>query len=147
MKAVLQRASRAEVRVAGERVAEIGAGLVVLLCVLGDDDEACARRMAERIAGWRCFGDEEGRMNRSLLDVGGEALVVSQITLAASGGKGRRPSFDAAAPPARARALYAVFVEALGALGVPVREGVFRAQMEVELVNDGPVTFHLEEPA
>jgi len=146
MKAVLQRVSRGEVRVAGEVVGRIGGGLVVLLGVLRGDDEARARRFAERVARWRCFPDEEGRMNRSLLETGGAALVVSQVTLVADGRKGRRPSLDAAAPPEVARALYGAFVAALEALGVPCATGVFRAAMEVELVNDGPVTFVLEEP-
>lgn len=145
MKAVLQRVRRAEVRVDGACVGRIGAGLVVLLGVMKGDDEGVALRFAERLARWRCFADEQGRMNRSLLESGGEALVVSQVTLAADGRKGRRPSLDAAAPPESARALYEAFVRALEALGVPCRTGVFQAAMEVELVNDGPVTFALEE--
>jgi D-tyrosyl-tRNA(Tyr) deacylase len=145
VKAVLQRVARAAVRVGGETVAEIGPGLLVRLGVMRGDDEACARRFAERVATWRCFADETGRMNRSLLESGGAALVVSQVTLAADGAKGRRPSLDAAAPPEEARRLYEHFARALDALGVPCRTGVFRAQMEVELVNDGPVTFSLEE--
>ncbi|MEQ1895439.1 MAG: D-aminoacyl-tRNA deacylase [Planctomycetota bacterium] len=147
MKAVLQRVTRAEVRVDGARVGAIEQGLVVLLCVLKGDDEAGARRLAERIALFRCFPDEQGRMNRSLAETHRAALVVSQITLAADGRKGRRPSFDAAAEPERARALCATFVTALASLGVRCAEGVFRAHMEVELVNDGPVTFLIEEPA
>jgi len=133
------------VRVDGGTVARTGPGLLILLAVLRGDDEATARRFAGRLARWRCFPDAEGRMNRALLDLGLEALVVSQFTLAADGGKGRRPSFDAAAPPEPARALYGVFVEELRALGVRVATGVFQAHMEVELVNDGPVTFALEE--
>ncbi|HEX6883818.1 MAG TPA: D-aminoacyl-tRNA deacylase [Planctomycetota bacterium] len=145
MKAVLQRVTRAEVRVAGEVVGRIERGLVVLLGVMRGDDEAVAVRFAGRVAHWRCFADEAGRMNRALLEVGGAALVVSQVTLAADGRKGRRPSLDAAAEPERARALYARFVDALEALGVPCATGVFQAEMAVELVNDGPVTFALEE--
>lgn len=129
----------------GVVVGRIEHGLMILLGVLLGDDEACARRFAERLARWRCFADEEGRMNRSLLDTGGGALVVSQITLAADGRKGRRPSLDAAASPDLARALYGVFVQSLEGLGVPCATGVFQAAMEVELVNDGPVTFALEE--
>jgi len=145
VKAVVQRVTRAEVRVAGHPVGAIEGGLVVLLGVMKLDDEAVAERLAERIATFRCFPDEAGRMNRSLLECGGSALVVSQITLAADGRKGRRPSFDRAADPEPAQALYRAFVAALGARGVATAEGVFRAQMEVELVNDGPVTFVLEE--
>ena len=147
MKAVVQRVARAEVRVEGEVVARIERGLLVLLGVLRGDDEARAVRFAERIALWRCFPDEAGRMNRSLVDVGGAALVVSQVTLAADGKKGRRPSLDEAAEPAVARALYERFAAALAERGVPCRTGVFGALMEVELVNDGPVTFSLEERA
>ncbi|NOT31752.1 MAG: D-tyrosyl-tRNA(Tyr) deacylase [Planctomycetes bacterium] len=145
MKAVVQRVTRAEVRVAGESVGRIEHGLLVLLGVMRGDDQACARRFADRIARWRCFGDEHGRMNRDLREIAGGALVVSQVTLAADGKKGRRPSHDAAAEPETARALYEGFVRALEELGVPCRQGVFGAAMEVELVNDGPVTFSLEE--
>jgi D-tyrosyl-tRNA(Tyr) deacylase len=146
MRAVLQRVSRAEVRVAARCVAAIERGLAILLGVMRGDDAACAERLAERIAHWRCFADDHGRMNRSLLEVGGAALVVSQITLAADGSKGRRPSLDRAAGGSEARALYERFVARLQALGVPCATGVFQAAMEVELVNDGPVTFVLEEP-
>jgi D-tyrosyl-tRNA(Tyr) deacylase len=147
VKAVLQRVSRAEVRVGGERVASIGPGLLVLLCVLKGDDEDRARGLARRVAEWRCFPDERDRMNRSLLEQGGEALVVSQITLAADGLKGRRPALDSAELPGRARELCQVFRAFLEELGVPCQSGVFGARMAVELVNDGPVTFFLEEPA
>jgi D-tyrosyl-tRNA(Tyr) deacylase len=145
MRAVLQRVTRAEVRVGDACVGRIERGLLVLLGVLRGDDAAVAERLAERIAHWRCFADEEGRMNRSLLEVGGAALVVSQVTLAADGRKGRRPSLDRAAPPELARSLYERFVAALEARGVPCRTGVFQAAMAVELVNDGPVTFALDE--
>src|SRR5262245_6876355 len=106
VRAVVQRVSRAEVRVEGRTVARIQPGLVVLLGVLRGDDEDTARRLAHKLAHWRCFADEDGRMNRSLLESGGSALVVSQVTLAADGKKGRRPSLDLAAPPELARALY-----------------------------------------
>jgi len=145
MRAVVQRVARAEVRVDGRVVGAIGRGLLILLAVLRDDDEACARRFAARLARWRCFADGDGRMNLDLVAAGGAALVVSQVTLAADGRKGRRPSLDAAAEPARARALCEAFVRALGEAGVPCETGVFGAAMEVELVNDGPVTFSLEE--
>ncbi len=145
MRAVLQRVLRAEVRVEGRVVARIERGLVILLGVLREDDEDCARQFAARLARWRCFRDAEGRMNRDLLESGGAALVVSQVTLAADGRKGRRPSLDTAAEPARAQELYRLFVRALEELGVACQTGVFGAAMEVELVNDGPVTFHLEQ--
>ena len=118
--------------------------MLVLLGVMREDDEAAVERMAERLASFRFFADEDGRMNRSVLDVGGQALVVSQVTLAADGRRGRRPSLDRAAPPARAQELYEAFVRALEARGVPCARGVFGAQMEVRLWNDGPVTFALE---
>lgn len=143
----MQRVARAEVRVAGEVVASIERGLLVLLGVLRGDDEACAVRFGQRIAHWRCFPDQEGRMNRSLLEIGGAVLVVSQVTLAADGKKGRRPSLDQAAQPLVARALYESFAHALAAMGLQCCSGVFGAEMEVELVNDGPVTFVLEERA
>jgi len=145
VKAALQRVTRAEVRVDGRSVARIGQGMVVLLGVMRGDDSACARRFAERVLQWRFFADERGRMNRSLLEAEGEALVVSQITLAADGSKGRRPSLDEAAAPELAEALYREFTRALEAAGVRCGTGVFGAKMEVELVNDGPVTFALEE--
>lgn len=147
MRAVIQRVSRAEVRVEGRSVARIGRGLVILLGVLRGDDERRAARLAERVALFRVFPDQSERMNLSLLDVEGEALVVSQITLAADGRKGRRPSLDAAASPPVAEVLYRRFARALEDLGVRPASGVFGAKMEIELVNEGPVTFVLEEPA
>ena len=145
MKAVLQRVTRAEVRVAGESVGSIGAGVLVFLGVMRGDDDQVARRLAERCARFRFFVDENDRMNLSLVDTGGLALVVSQFTLAADGRKGRRPSFDRAAPPDEGERLYLAFIDALAALDVSCRTGTFGARMEVELVNDGPVTFLLEE--
>ena len=147
MKAVLQRVTRGEVRVEGARVGAIERGLVVLLGVLKGDDEVRARRRAARVALLRCVPDEQGRMNRSLAETHRAALVVSQITLAADGTKGRRPSFDRAAEPELARLLYRAFVAALASQGIACAEGIFQAHMEVELVNDGPVTFLLEEAA
>jgi D-tyrosyl-tRNA(Tyr) deacylase len=145
MRAVLQRVTRGEVRVAGERVGAIERGLVVLLGVMKGDDGPTAQRLARRVAELRCFPDERGRMDRSLAETHRAALVVSQITLAADGRKGRRPSFDLAAEPERAQELYRAFVTALTGQGIRCAEGIFRAAMEVELVNDGPVTFVLEE--
>lgn len=144
MKAVVQRVSLARVRVREDVVGEIGPGLCVLLGIARGDDDAGAVRLAAKIARLRVFDDDEGRFDRSLLDVGGEALVVSQFTLLAGTAKGTRPDFSQAAPPGVAEPLYEVFCEALRALGVPVRTGVFGERMAVELVNDGPVTIVLE---
>ncbi len=144
MKAVLQRVSRAEVRVAGESVGRIGAGLLILLGVLRGDTERELERLVEKVARQRCFADERGRMNRSALEVGAAVLVVSQVTLAADGRKGLRPSLDRAAPPAEAERLYLAFAARLGALGLVVQTGRFGTAMEVELVNDGPLTLILE---
>ena len=146
MRAVLQRVTRASVRVKGAVCGEIGAGLVVLVGVAHEDDEADAVALAGKVARLRIFENEEGRFDRSVLDVGGAALVVSQFTLLAETGKGNRPSFSAAAAPGRAEPLYERFCAALRELGVPVRQGVFGARMEVELVNDGPVTIVLGSP-
>jgi D-aminoacyl-tRNA deacylase len=140
MRAVCQRVSKACVRVDGEVVGEIGPGLCILLGVGRGDDEGAAERLAGKIARLRIF---EG-MDRSLLDTGGGALVVSQFTLLADTREGNRPSFSEAAPPAEADPLYERFCEALRALGVPVATGVFGASMQVELVNDGPVTILLD---
>jgi D-aminoacyl-tRNA deacylase len=144
MKAVVQRVSQARVRVREELVGEIGAGLCILLGVARADDDAGAVRLAAKIARLRVFDDDEGRFDRSLLDVGGQALVVSQFTLLAETAKGTRPDFSEAAPPEVAEPLYDVFCEALRALGVGVQTGVFGARMAVELVNDGPVTIVLK---
>ena len=143
MKAVLQRVREARVRVAGDVVAEIGPGLCVLLGVARGDGRDGAERLATKIARLRIFENEDGKFDRSLLDTGGAALVVSQFTLLADAGKGNRPSFTEAAPPEEAEELYAAFADALRALGLTVATGVFRARMEVELVNDGPVTIVL----
>jgi D-aminoacyl-tRNA deacylase len=144
MRALLQRASRAEVRVAGEAIATIGAGLVVFLGVGPEDDEATANALATKVAELRIFRDAEGRTNRSLADVGGEAVVVSQFTLFADTKRGRRPGFTGAARPDRAEQLYERFAAALVALGPRVTTGRFGAEMEVELVNDGPFTIWLD---
>lgn len=144
MRALLQRVVRAEVRVDGAAVGRIGSGLLVLLGVGTKDAEADADALAAKVSKLRIFADDEGRMNRSLLDVDGEALVVSQFTLFADARKGNRPSYVRAAPPERADELYRRFCEALTGTGVPVATGAFRASMEVELVNDGPVTIWLD---
>lgn len=147
MRAVVQRVSRAEVRVDGEVTGRIGRGLVVLLGVGRDDGEAEARWLLEKIAGLRIFADREGKMNLGLEDVGGGLLVVSQFTLYGDTRKGRRPSFIDAAPPERAVELYDRFVAMARERGLVVGTGVFQAMMDVELVNDGPVTLIVETPA
>ncbi|HDQ99877.1 MAG TPA: D-tyrosyl-tRNA(Tyr) deacylase, partial [candidate division WOR-3 bacterium] len=134
MKALLQRVTEARVRVDDETVGEIGPGLLVLLGVGPADNETTCRRLADRVARLRVFDDAEGRMNRSLADTGGEALVVSQFTLYADTSRGLRPSFTGAAEPARARELYERFASELGLLGVPTRLGRFGARMAVRLV-------------
>lgn len=140
MRAVVQRVSQARVRVEGKVTGEIGAGLLVLLGVAKSDDAAAAEQLAEKIAGLRLFNDEQSKMNRSLAEVGGAVLAISQFTLYGDCRKGRRPSFDRAAPAEQARALYEEFIAALRRQGARVETGVFQAMMDVELVNDGPVT-------
>ncbi len=145
MIALIQRVSEASVDVDGETVAAIGAGLLVLLGVHQDDTETKADWVAGKVSRLRVFRDEEGRMNRSLLDTDGEALVVSQFTLYGDARKGNRPSYVAAAPPEKAEALYNYFTEQLSSLlNKPVPTGVFGAMMDVRLVNDGPVTLWIE---
>ncbi len=144
MRAVLQRVRRAAVRVEGATVGEIGPGLLILLGVGRDDTPETARALAEKAANLRLFDDAEGRMNRSLLETGGASLCVSQFTLYGDCRKGRRPSFDQAAAPEEARLLYETFVESMRALDVHVETGQFQARMDVELVNDGPVTLLLD---
>ena len=144
MRAVVQRVSRAEVRVEGRLVGGIGRGLLVLLGVAREDTPETGKVLAEKIANLRIFDDDQGRMNRSLLEAGGAVLCVSQFTLYGDCRKGRRPSYDRAAAPEAARSLYESFVESLRALNVKVETGEFRAMMDVELVNDGPVTLLLD---
>ena len=147
MRLLLQRVTRAEVRVEGRPVGRIGEGLVVLVGVGAEDTAAVSETMARRVAELRLFRDEAGRTNRSLLEVGGSILAVSQFTLLADTRKGRRPSFLAAAPPEKGERLYEAFAQAVERLGVPTERGVFGAQMEVELVNDGPMTIWLDSAA
>lgn len=144
MRAVCQRVSGARVLVDGDVVGEIGEGLCVLLGIARGDDSACAERLAGKIARLRIFPDDEGRFDRSVLDANGRVLAVSQFTLIADTAKGNRPSFGDAAPPEDAEPLYERFCEALAAEGVQVARGVFGASMQVELVNDGPVTIVLD---
>jgi len=144
MRAVVQRVSRAEVTVEGESVGKIGAGLLVLLGVGAEDSEQDAGYLAEKIAGLRIFEDEEGKMNLAVGQTGGAVLAVSQFTLYGDVRRGKRPSFDAAAPPVRARELYANFVQRVRDLGLRCETGRFQAMMKVELVNEGPVTILLD---
>jgi D-tyrosyl-tRNA(Tyr) deacylase len=144
MRACIQRVSRARVTVAGAVSGEIGLGMLVLLGVAQDDTDGDARQLADKIAGLRIFEDDEQKMNRSLADAGGAMLVVSQFTLLGDCRKGRRPSFDRAARPELAERLYQLFVEAVAQHGIPVAMGKFREHMEVELVNDGPVTLLID---
>jgi len=144
MRAILQRVTRASVEVDGAIVGQIGGGLLVLLGVAKPDTDADADFLVAKILNLRIFSDDLGKMNRSLLDCGGELLVVSQFTLYGDCSRGRRPGFDAAASAEQARALYEHFVASARASGVKVETGVFQAHMAVSLVNDGPVTFLIE---
>jgi D-tyrosyl-tRNA(Tyr) deacylase len=146
MRALIQRVSQARVTVDGAETGAIGAGLLVLVCAMRGDGEAEADWLARKVAALRIFRDAEGRMNRSLLDTGGAALVVSQFTLAAET-KGNRPGFSTAAAPEDGRRLYDRFTDAVAGHGVPVARGVFGAEMAVALVNDGPVTIWLDTAA
>lgn len=146
MKAVIQRVKEARVRVDGRVVGEIGPGVLVLLGVEIGDTLTQAEWLAEKIVNLRIFADQAGKMNLALQEVGGEMLAVSQFTLAGNCAKGRRPSFDTAADPEQANRLYTCFMGKVWELGVPVQSGIFQADMEVSLVNDGPVTFILESP-
>jgi D-aminoacyl-tRNA deacylase len=147
MIAVLQRVSEGKVTVEDCVIGEIETGLVILLGVAQGDTEADAEFLADRIAGFRIFNDDEGKMNRSIRDVNGEALVISQFTLAGDWRKGRRPSFTSAAPPEEGERLYEYFCAQLCALEVPVQTGEFGAMMDVSLINDGPVTFVMDSRA
>lgn len=144
MRAVVQRVSRARVTVEGRVTGEIGSGLMILLGVGREDTSAIAASMAEKVANLRIFEDDQGKMNRSLLDVKGAALVVSQFTLYGDARGQRRPSFISAAQPEKAKALYEEFTLAMQNLGVSVATGIFQAMMSVELVNEGPVTILLD---
>jgi D-aminoacyl-tRNA deacylase len=144
MRAVVQRVSRARVLVDAQTTGEIGPGLVVLLAVGREDEATIASAMAEKIVNLRIFNDEQGKMNRSLMETSGSVLAISQFTLYGDARGQRRPSFISAAPPDKGKALYEEFVRALKALGVRVETGVFQAHMAVELTNDGPVTILLD---
>jgi D-aminoacyl-tRNA deacylase len=144
MRAVVQRVSRAQVVIAGEVTGQIGLGLLILLGVGHDDTEADANYLAEKIAGLRVFEYDSGKMNRSVQDVGGSVLAVSQFTLYGDVRRGKRPSFDRASPPEKARQLYEFFVERIRSTGLRCETGRFQEMMKVELVNEGPVTILLD---
>ncbi|WP_107498314.1 D-aminoacyl-tRNA deacylase [Thalassobius sp. I31.1] len=144
MKAVVQRVSEASVDVDGTRIGEIGEGVMILVCAMQGDAEANADKLAAKIAKLRIFRDDEGRMNRSLADIGGAALIVSQFTLSADTSRGNRPGFSTAASPAEGERLYEYFITRMQAEGIPVQTGKFGADMKVRLLNDGPVTIPME---
>lgn len=144
MRALIQRVTEASVTVDSEIIGEIGPGLLVLVCAMPDDTVETASALAAKIAKLRIFADDQGRMNRSVADVGGAVLVVSQFTLAADTRRGNRPGFSAAAPPDQGEKLYLAFARAVADLGLPVETGRFGADMAVALVNDGPVTIWID---
>ncbi len=144
MRALIQRVSEASVTVDGVVTGKIGAGLLILICALQGDTDAQSAALAAKIAKLRIFRDEAGKMNRSLLDTHGAALIVSQFTLAADTSRGNRPGFSTAAPPDEGRRLYQAFTAGMTALGISTANGIFGAEMAVALVNDGPVTIWLE---
>ncbi|MDO6730752.1 D-aminoacyl-tRNA deacylase [Marinovum sp. 2_MG-2023] len=144
MRAVLQRVSEAAVRVDGQRIGQCGPGLMILICAMQGDTTAEAEKLAAKTARLRIFPDETGKMNRALRDINGSALVISQFTLAADCRRGNRPGFSAAAPPDIGETLYLAFAEALRGEGITVETGRFGANMQVSLINDGPVTIPLD---
>ena len=144
MRCLIQRTSGADVVIAGRVAGEIGKGLVILVCAMREDTEASAVQLARKVVNLRIFADDAGKMNRSLIDIGGQALVVSQFTLAADTSRGNRPGFSAAADPERGNKLYEQFCAELRGYGIPVETGEFGADMKVNLTNDGPVTIWLE---
>jgi D-aminoacyl-tRNA deacylase len=144
MRALIQRVTQASVTVDGEVIGKIDQGLLILMCAMSGDSKAQAEQLAAKIAKLRIFADEAGKMNLSVRDVGGAALVVSQFTLAADTSRGNRPGFAAAAPPEEGNELYEYFTAQLSAQGVPVQTGCFGADMAVDLTNDGPVTIWME---
>ena len=145
MRALLQRVKDAKVEVDGKLIGQTGPGLLILFCGMAGDQEAQAEKLAGKISKLRVFKDDAGKMNRSLIDIGGGALVVSQFTLAADTSRGNRPGFSSAAPPADGERLYLAFVDHLRRLGIPVETGQFGADMAISLTNDGPVTIWVDD--
>src|SRR6056297_1046416 len=144
MRALIQRVTEASVRVEGEVIGEIGKGLLILVCAMEGDDPAKSKALAAKISKLRIFTDDAGKMNKSVLDVGGAALIVSQFTLAADTSRGNRPGFSAAAAPEDGNRLYESFAGRVAAQGIPVAKGCFGADMKVRLLNDGPVTIWID---
>ena len=144
MRALVQRVSEASVTVEGKRISEIGPGLLILVCVMAGDGEEQAEKLAARVSKLRIFKDDAGKMNRSVSDIGGACLVVSQFTLAADTSRGNRPGFSSAAPPEEGARLYEHFAAHLATLGLPVKTGQFGADMKVALLNDGPITIWMD---
>ena len=144
MRALLQRVSSANVVVDGEKISAIDRGLLILVCGMQGDDETKPRQLAAKISKLRIFPDDAGKMNKSIVDIGGAALIVSQFTLAADTSRGNRPGFSQAAPPELGNALYEQFIEEIVALGIPTQTGSFGADMKVGLTNDGPVTIWMD---
>ncbi len=144
MRCIVQRVSQAKVEIAGKVAGQIGPGLMILVCAMRGDEASNAEQLAKKVAALRIFADEAGKMNKSIMDVGGSALVISQFTLAADTSRGNRPGFSMAADPELGRNLYEEFCDQLGGLGVVVATGEFGADMAVTLTNDGPVTIWLE---
>ncbi|MCT4556579.1 MAG: D-aminoacyl-tRNA deacylase [Pelagimonas sp.] len=144
MRALIQRVTQASVEVDGRVTGQIDRGLLILICAMQGDTTAQADKLAAKVSKLRIFKDDEGRMNRSLLDIGGQALIVSQFTLAADTRRGNRPGFSSAAAPADGDALYQYFTKAVADLGIPTANGIFGADMAVSLVNDGPVTIWID---
>lgn len=144
MRALIQRVTAAQVVVDGETIGQIGNGLLILVCAMQGDDTAKSAQLAAKVSKLRIFADDDGKMNLSLKDTGGAALIVSQFTLAGDTSRGNRPGFSTAARPEEGRALYHQFIEDIGALGIPIQSGQFGADMKVTLTNDGPVTLWLD---
>ncbi len=144
MRALLQRVSSANVVVDGKEIGAIDRGLLILVCGMQGDDETKPKQLATKISKLRIFPDDAGKMNKSIVDIGGAALIVSQFTLAADTSRGNRPGFSQAAPPNVGNALYEQFIEEVGALGIPTQTGSFGADMKIGLINDGPVTIWMD---